>query len=1128
MDDDIDLSDLSPEQADTDRVLRRLLGTAVADRYTDFCRLAAGTLPLTVSRPLAGHALRELDSLIRHVLAVPMDAVAPEDTKQEKLRADALKTLRSMDFDEHTLQRAGSALKPRSSHRQQIQRIVERLGLAPDGDVAKDWIALNDAYGRVHERSFHLSMKVDDRFRTEYAQRFDTVIRALAVQLESRYAPLMRRAKEIAGLPSAEGIKLFVGEIPGAVQIQGYFYQNLTSDDWLPLLKKNGLLGEPLPDPQGDSDLRLWTWPVGGYLQRMAGSSNPATRQAVIEAVRALAASTHPDVQHRGMDVIAALPAAEAASLADVVAGWLASETLLHQNAPHELIALLAQEGHIDAALQVAGAVFQVFEREGQLATLFEHHMYEHYLTGAVNELAMAGAQQAIPLFCDLLRQVMRIEKHFSGGPEEDYTYFAAGPLATDDLAGHGVGGALVAAVINLAKAAVASDRAALTSIVETVLSYQARIYRRIALHVLAIAPDEAPTLAEAYLTDTTLIDSEWCAAEYAELANTWFPSLSPSAQKIILDFIDAVPVTHRELFKASFEQYEKRPITDEDERKYRETTIRDIVWGWREALPSARREAVAATFAEFGDPDAWHTRHFATEESPLTPEAIRAQSIDETVAFLAGWRPEPGLQKHTASALSNALRQATNADPKAFSANATKFRRLRPVFIRGLLEGLQQSVANGGEITWAPLFALMTGITERAEAPAPDVEQVAGDDPNWLWTLRTMVEVLGSGLRGGVERLPNSHIAVVPPLAFALYHRVSTIRLSEGEGQRDEKHVFFSAQRTPRGAAIELCVLLLWWLKSDPEGAIGKSPRDALALTPDLRRIFETELADRSAAGWIPRAILGRYLTWLFYFGEGWLREQIYNLFPPEDKPLRYAAWLAHLQSDKAPLAPLLDALRECYADQIKSLGADASTNGDSTSTHLAEYLMALYLHDALPEDLLKQFWACAPLPVRRRAMWYMGRHLTTNHAQIKERAISYWDRRLSLAIGCDDPDAYRNELGTIGQFFYWKVDPGWLMEQLLRMLKAGFAPNDPIGIIDGLAKQLPDATDRVVEITNALVKHPLVNSWIFLAQEASLRQILLAGKLSASAVTQATVQEIISLLAARGNTGFLDLAVP
>lgn len=72
--DTADPSGLSAEQADTDRRLRQLLGTAIADRYADFFRLSSGRLPLTVSRPLAGHALHELDSLIRHVLAVPLDA----------------------------------------------------------------------------------------------------------------------------------------------------------------------------------------------------------------------------------------------------------------------------------------------------------------------------------------------------------------------------------------------------------------------------------------------------------------------------------------------------------------------------------------------------------------------------------------------------------------------------------------------------------------------------------------------------------------------------------------------------------------------------------------------------------------------------------------------------------------------------------------------------------------------------------------------------------------------------------------------------------------------------------------------------------------------------------------------
>jgi hypothetical protein len=279
-------SGLTDEQAATDLLLRQLLGTAVADRYADFCRLTSGILPLTVSRPLAGHALRELDSLIRHVLAVPLDAVALDDPKQKQLRRKARQTLRRMGYDDPAIQRAGDALKPRFSHKTQIQRIVERLGLAPDGDIARLWISLNDAFGHVHERSFHESLKVDDSFRAEYAQRFDTIIRQLLAQLQGRYAALMQRAKEIAEMRPAQGIKLFVSEIPGAVQLHGYFYDNLKSEDWLPWLSKAGLLAEPLPDPQVGSALRLWTWPVGRYLIRMAASTNLVTREAVAKLAR--------------------------------------------------------------------------------------------------------------------------------------------------------------------------------------------------------------------------------------------------------------------------------------------------------------------------------------------------------------------------------------------------------------------------------------------------------------------------------------------------------------------------------------------------------------------------------------------------------------------------------------------------------------------------------------------------------------------------------------------------------------------------------------------------------------------------------------------------------------------------
>src|SRR6266481_10005122 len=70
---------LTPEQRDTGALLERLLGTAVAERYVDFLKLAEGSTDLRVTIPLAGHALREIEGTIRDALAASMDAEMEQD-----------------------------------------------------------------------------------------------------------------------------------------------------------------------------------------------------------------------------------------------------------------------------------------------------------------------------------------------------------------------------------------------------------------------------------------------------------------------------------------------------------------------------------------------------------------------------------------------------------------------------------------------------------------------------------------------------------------------------------------------------------------------------------------------------------------------------------------------------------------------------------------------------------------------------------------------------------------------------------------------------------------------------------------------------------------------------------------
>ncbi|MFH0297893.1 hypothetical protein AAFX91_11745 [Bradyrhizobium sp. 31Argb] len=419
-----DTSFLSPEQADTNRLIDQLLGTAVAYRYIDFCRLASGSLPLIVSRPLAGHALRELDSLVRSVLVTPMEARASDNADEVKRRGEARTKLKELGFDESALQRAEKALKPSFSHAKQIQHIVTRLGLAPDGDIARLWIKLNQTYGRVHERSFHANLPVDETFKAEFVRPFETVIRALMVQLQGRYAALMRRVKEIAAEPPSQGVRLFVNEIPGALQLQTYFYDNLSSPAWLPHLASEGLLAEPLPNLEGGSTLRLWSWPVGRYLRRMACSEDDAARMQVAQAIRALSSSQHADVQRLGMEVIEALPVAEGASLVDVLGGWITPATDLFTAAPHSIIAKWAAAGFVAPAVRVARLVFQFFDRNGQLGGHFDATMYEHYLNETVKALSAAKPLEALPGLCDLLMESSRADNRLSQRDEADYSYY--------------------------------------------------------------------------------------------------------------------------------------------------------------------------------------------------------------------------------------------------------------------------------------------------------------------------------------------------------------------------------------------------------------------------------------------------------------------------------------------------------------------------------------------------------------------------------------------------------------------------------------------------------------------------------------------------------------------------------
>ena len=1125
---------LTPEQADTAMLLDRLFGHAIASRYVDFCRLAASATELSVTRPLAAHALRELESMIRSSLEVPMDAkVAAQHDQKE---GEAKKALEALGYEQVAIQRALKSLVPRTTHSAQIKLIAERLGFAPDGDVALAWIALCETFGRAHERSFHRSLLVDDEFRQTFQHPFELVVRSIVTGLQRRYSALVERVEQIAAMKDYGGaVRLYEREIPGALPLQWHFFQTIESPHWLPHLLERGLAHEPLRGIDGAGSNQFREWPIAHYLLKLAKSADPDAHRAVAEAIRGVASSKHPDVRHQGFDIMAVLPSAIAADLVDVAIGWLdPDEPRFYLSAPDTLLKRIAEAGHVDAAIRLACSVFQVFDRGGAIESLHPQGMYEHYLPGAVKALAAVDGFATLKLFSTLLIEAETIDNHFGDEAHGDYTYVTPHPLTGSQMASYGITESLIIAVRDIALTLCATDAVNLERTARALSEFKPRIFMRLALHVLSKHANMAPALSAVMLMDASLMGESWCEEEYADLARARFPTMTPEQQDRVFRVLDAMPDRYRAGWMERFEEHEKRPPNSKEVANFDRYVMRDAVWKWREALPDARRKAVEGIAAELGDPDAWRNRFFPDEVSPLSADELSAQPIPKVVAFLQTWQPQQEPARQTIAALGQQVRIAVEQEPGRFAAAANQFIGLRPIYVRRLLEGLDSKARNGEAFEWARVLTLIEFIASRLSAPGNPFSPVEGDDADWLWACSSASALLKSSLRQGRQGVPYSHAATILMIVQRLFRDAPRTPLAGDFEQNFRRQPYFSAEQSLWGSAIELCVLFVFWSSKHEVSAVSQNPRSAFESLPEIRGMLEEALADVSPAGRIPRAIVGRYLNWLLYFGQGWVESHTSEIFPDGNDALRRAAWLGHLFNDSGPaqgIAPLLEPL---YLEEIDRLaGEPEKRDQDHRDSRLGDYIAILFLVDRASGELMQAFWQKAPERARVHAMSLLGRDLSLPPEKLEEqyraRGLRYWEGRLAAATAASNPAWFRAELGVISQWCGKEnIDPAWLLDQLLQMLNAGYAPTSGYTISEWLAKLAPAYPNKTVAVLSALLTCPHIEHWTYTTRRDCIRTILETGLRQGTKDTAARVHEVVSFLSSVAETSYIDLIRP
>lgn len=841
-----------------------------------------------------------------------------------------------------------------------------------------------------------------------------------------------------------------------------HFFDNLQNPAWIEPLKEAGLFEAP---PAPIVDLAEGTvgsppWPQSKYLARMAPFSPEAVQQVAISVPDAENVQVNEDLA----DVALGLPPELAARFVPRARDWLASPYLLHlPEKLGRLVARLAQGGQVEAALELASALFEL--RPGDPATVkqpvwlppeprgrFGRFAYEEILAEQIPVLAGKAPYQTLELLADLLSSAIELS-HRPGeeDPPNDHSHLWRPAIheheQNDDKT---LRNALATALADVAESVARQQPSLVTELVKRLERREWHIFRRVALHLLRIWPEVSPDSIARRLTDRHLFADPHFHHEYTLLARDHFEELSPEDQGVILSWLDAGP--DMELWKTDPRVLTDGPDTFADRWKL------DRLAMLHESLPPERLEEYERLIEQFGPPE--HPDFVvhlpAARTDPTTPrqaDELHENDLDELVEFLGAWKPAPGLGNPTTEGLARKLAAVVATEPVKFADAARTFRELDPAYVWAVLQGLREA-SEGYEFDWHGVLDLAIWA-----ATAEPGAGAARWRPARLEAARLVSRGLGQGPAKIPFRFREKVWQVIRPLTDDPDpDRPIAAAVTGGLAESA------SAQSitTVRGEAMHAVMRYALWVRRD----IEKSPDIRARLMrgfdemPEVREVLEAHLdpvADPSAA---IRAVYGQWFAFMLMLDNRWASAAADRIFPrdPGLEYLRDAAWEAHV-SFSNPYDHLLTVIEDEYSRGVELVNRFESRpeNTVSPENRLAEHLMVYYLRGKVGLDrggLVGRFFAGASDKLRYHALAFIGRSLKNQEGMLPRdvamRIQALWERRMLAATSAESLNGFERELSAIGWWFAsGKLETSWSAKQLMKVLELGLTVEPATAVI-------------------------------------------------------------------------------
>lgn len=980
-------------------------------------------------------------------------------------------------------------------------------------------------------------------------------------KLESRYLNSLPYLDALLAIkqPTREDAKRLQLFAPNNPATYGYFFHWNNNPAWLKPLRSQKLFDYPQEpireDVKDGTRITYPPWPQSRYLVRMAAFDDADVQQTVLEIALKIETeniSIHMDLA----DIGKALPASKASKLAEKAATWIGKYKQLFHLLPEklgQLIAHLAEGGEVDAAIGLARCVLAVLpnpradEDKDSIWNLhcdpvshLENWDYQRVLTLALPALVTAGGTRTLEMFCDLLETAINFYRgHMT--PEEKNEHSSIWRRHLENRSHDDVKDYLVSAVRKAVEQIAAADSSQVPMLVRILEARRWLIFKRIALHLLRIAPDHAGDLIIDWLMTRSNFDERELWHEYIVLMREHFKDLTEGQQNQILGWMDEGPSL--DVVKERREKWDGVRLTDEEAAKSEKSRKLHLLAPLRDVLPEVWRERYDQWVEETEEPE--HAEYPTPPPqmrfgfgSPKSTEELGSMSVSKIITLLANWqRPDEDPVSLTPEGLGRELSALITSEPERFARAAGRFRGLAPTYVRLFLSGLHSAASQQKAFAWPPVFTLCRWVLKQAGDTSDTENQTPDEDRNWIRARAVIAELLSSGFKEGAAEIPIALRTSAWKLLKPFTDDPNPTKEDEEAQGGLEMNPAQYAINTVRGRAMYSVINYAWWVRRHLIDEPNGEERAARGFNemPEVRRALNRRLNPKIDSSMAVRSVYGQWLPWLITLDQNWVRQNLIKIFPTAEAlhGLRDAAWHTYITFNGA-YNNILEVLRDEYERAVERISEETESNSHYTHSpnqRLAQQLMLFYGRGVInledPKGLLTRFYTKAPDRLCAHALWHVGYTFRESKEPIPPEVLrrfrDLWQSR--LAVARSDPEMHAKEMAAFGYLFYSeRFDDAWAITELKNALEISKRAELDYFVVQRLAKLASAHPKTAIECFSYMVEGDRegwgIDSWLIYA-----RRIIAAARQSEDELARQTAVMLIHRLGARNRLGFQDL---